>query len=136
MGDLIKFFFLLHCVHKILLKANVWISLLTEAYGFDMQEDTGHGLIVWSVWLIIGTVTWGLRNITYFLYGIAKAVIVERCDTCWFSCDHSSPLVIQTVWTVSGLTIARYFPFKLLLDYSFLIIIITINNTIYCRYSI
>jgi hypothetical protein len=81
MGDPIKLFFILHYIHKILLKANLWISLLTESYRFDLEEDTGHGLIVWSVWLIIGTITWGLRNVTFFLYRVAKAVIVER----WFS---------------------------------------------------
>jgi len=81
MGNTIKLFFTLHYIYKILLKASVWIPLLAEAYGFDLHEDTDHGLIVWSVWLIIGAITWGLRNVTYILYGVVKAVIVER----WYS---------------------------------------------------
>ena len=143
MGDPIKPFFILHYIHKILLKANVWISLLTEAFGFDLQEDIGLGLIVWSVWLIIGTITWGLRDVTCFLYGVAKAVIVQTWYSLILSWPQQSlgnPDSLDSFWA----NYTQVFSIEIFIRLQFyyhhhhhrIIIFITIINTTYCRYSI
>jgi len=43
MGNPINLIFTLYYIYKILLKANIWIPLLAEAYGFHLKEDTDHG---------------------------------------------------------------------------------------------